>query len=1050
MSAASQTASAETWPLSPEQRAASGLAEAFVAQLVADAPVDEARLRATLAEAAARHDALASAYLAAPGYRGLRRVPLGAPAAPGWTVRDLRGREDAEAQIAEDLERLRSAPFDLARGETLRAALWRVDEGASRIAVAVSPLAADRTTLALVATAVSGGAATPPATPDEEGATYAQYADWRREMEADEDAPRGRDYWRRQTAADVAAPSLAYRAAHASGVRAERRVAIDPDQAARFAALVGDAGLEAGLLALWAAVLGRISGQDTVTLGWRHDCRRDYAMFAGVAGPFEKTLPLRLAFDAAASFGDHLGSLVGELAAHLDWQEHLPLDGVDAAPASHLGFGLDVAPALSDGWSRRAFDGPSAFELEFRPEVDTDHQLVALALSWDTGCYGEAAAETLLEQAVTLLGAIVAHPATPLDALAIVGPKETARLADLDRAHIEPPARSPLLPTILGWAERTPDALALAGDGVTLDYATLGERVGRIAAALVARGVGPETIVALDLPRSVDLVVALLGVWRAGAAYLPLDPAWPAARRRQLREAAGAALVLHHGDVGEAHAGTPALSVADALAATGEVTLLPLDAPTDRAAYVLFTSGSTGAPKGVVVEHGQLANYVAAVRHAAGLGARRRFALASTVAADLGNTTLFAALAGGALLAIASEDEAREADAFASFLRRNAVDCAKLAPSHLAALLDGVDPVIPATLILGGEPVPRALLEGIRAINPAAHVVNHYGPTETTVGVLVHDCEPDDVGAAAPLTRALDGNAILVLVDAGRLAATGSVGQLHVGGAQLCRGYLGTEGASFVDDPTAPGRRLYPTGDLARYRPGGGVEIVGRADGQIKINGHRVEPGEVEATLAEIEGVRQAAVDVRRDADGTASLVGFVAAAEGVDVAALKAALAERLPAPMVPTRIVALERMPLLANGKLDRAALAERELDDGPAGVAPRDALETVLRNLAAELLGRPAAAVGVTDDFFDLGGNSLQVIKLVARIRKLFGLDVPPGIVFDHPSVAGLAEALRVEAPDGRLDRVAELRLTLAALPEDEKAKRLAEASRERAAP
>ncbi|GBD49889.1 non-ribosomal peptide synthetase [Methylopila sp. Yamaguchi] len=1042
MSAVSQTTSPETWPLSPEQRAASGLSEAFVAQLVADLPVDEAWLRATLAEAAIRHDALAPAYVAAPGYRGLRRVPLGAPAAQGWTVRDLRGQEDAEARIAEDLEALRSAPFDLARGETLRAALWRLDGGASRIAIAVSPLAADRTTLALLAAALAGEAATSSARPDEDGATYAQYADWRREMEADEDAPRGRAYWRGQSAADAAPPPLTYQEAHASGLRAERRVAIDPDQSTRFAVLVGDAGLEAGLLALWAAVLGRISGQDVVSLGWRHDCRRDYAMFAGVAGPFEKTLPLRVGFDAAASFGDHLGGLVGELAAHLDWQEHLPLDGVDAATASPLGFGLDVAPALSGGWSRRAFDGPSAFELELRPEIDAGDRLVALALSWDTGRYGEAATETLLEQVVTLLGAIIARPATPLGALAIVGPKETARLASLDRAHIKPPSRSPLLPTILGWAERTPAAPALAGGGVTLDYAELGERVGRIASALVARGVGPETVVALDLPRSVDLVVALLGVWRSGAAYLPLDPAWPAARRRQLREAAGAALVLHGGEVGDAHVGTPALSVADALAETAEVTLPPLEAPEDRAAYVLFTSGSTGAPKGVVVEHGQLANYVAAVRDAADLGGSRRFALASTVAADLGNTTLFAALANGAILAIASEDEAREADAFASFLRRNAVDCAKFAPSHLAALLDGGDPVIPATLILGGEPVPQALLGRIRAINPAARVVNHYGPTETTVGVLVHHCEVADAGPAARLTRALDGNAILVLDDAGRLAATGSVGQLHVGGAQLCRGYLGMEGAGFVDDPTTPGRRLYPTGDLARYRPEGGVEIVGRADGQIKINGHRVEPGEVEATLADLEGVRQAAVDVRRDVDGIASLVGFVTSADDIDVAALKAALAERLPAPMVPTRIVALQRMPLLANGKLDRAALAARELDDGRDGVAPRNALETVLRNLAAELLGRPGASVGVTDDFFDLGGNSLLVIKFVARVRKLFGLDVPPGIVFDHPSVAALAEALRAGAPDGRLDRVAELRLTLAALPEDEKAKPLAE--------
>lgn len=1038
MSGAAQTAAVfrpqetfqDTWPLSPEQRAASASSAALVAQFAIDGPVDEASLRAALAEVARRQDVLSSAFVAAAGFRGLRRAPLDAPAAAPWTVRDLRGRSDPEAEIADDLAAFKIAPFDLARGETLRAGLWRLGDEAWRLALAASPLAADRATLTLLADALQGRAA-----PSEGDAAYARYADWRGEMESDEEAPQARLYWREQGGDALTAPKLAYRRADEAGAAEERRVAVDPALAARFVEIAGEAGLELGLLGVWSALLGRISGEERFRLGWRHDCRRDYEMFSGVAGPFEKIMPVRASYDAAASFGRHLAGLIEATASHLDWQEHLALDGPDAPEGLSVGFGLDAA---RDAWRRLSLDGSSPFELELRPEVDASGVLRALAISWDTARYGAEAAQILLDQAAALLAAIAARPDAPLGELPVVAPRERALMAELDRAAVAPARRAPLLPVILGWAERTPDAPALAAGGGTLSYARLAERVEGVAQSLAARGVGPETVVALDIARSPDMVVALLAVWRAGGAYLPLDPEWPEARRRQLAEAAGAALLLHDGVPA---AGTATLVFADALAGTEAAALPDLDAPANRAAYVLFTSGSTGIPKGVVVEHGQLANYVAAAREALGLDGRRSFALASTVAADLGNTTLFGALAGGARLAVASDHEARDPAAFATFLKANAVDCAKLAPSHLSALLEAEEARVPRTLILGGEAVSAGLLARIRAVDPACRIFNHYGPTETTVGVLVHEAQPAETGPL-PLTRPLDGNVALVLDAHGRPAPTGSLGELHIGGAQLCRGYLGADGAGFVDDPTTPGRRLYPTGDLARYRPEGGVEIAGRADGQAKISGHRVEAGEVEAALSALDGVREAAVIVRRDEAGAASLVAF-AAADAVDPAALKAALAWRLPAPMVPARIVVLDRMPLLGNGKIDRAALAARPLDEVPAGLAPRDALETTLRDLAAELLGRPQEAVGITDDFFDLGGNSLQVIKFVARIRKLFGVDLAPGVVFDHPSVAGLAEALRAEASDGRIDRVAEMRARLAGLSDDERAALLAEA-------
>jgi amino acid adenylation domain-containing protein len=631
-----------------------------------------------------------------------------------------------------------------------------------------------------------------------------------------------------------------------------------------------------------------------------------------------------------------------------------------------------------------------------------------------------------------------------------VGATERARLSAFD-ATAQAPAPGPLLPALIArWGRETPTAPALAGKGIALDYAGLNVRVDGLASWLVAHGVGRESVVALDMARSAEMVVALLAVWRAGGAYLPLDPQWPQARRQLLLDQARPVLVLTDAADPVVSDTIPVHPLAVATAEPSSATLPDLDADDPaRAAYVLFTSGSTGTPKGVAIEHGQLRTYVEAVSAALGLAACRRFALTSTVAADLGNTALFGALRLGACLVVADEAEMADGAAFAGFLRRHEIDCAKLVPSHLAALLDVPEPALPATLILGGEATPRALVDRILAAAPQCRVLNHYGPTETTIGVLVHAHDasaPIWAGDALPLSRPLAGSEVLVLDAAGRLAPTGAVGELHIGGAQLCRGYLhGDPAEAFVN---REGRRLYRSGDLARHLPDGSLQVVGRADHQVKIRGFRVEPGEVEAALQALDGVQQAAVVVHWPEGGEARLVGFVTLASG-DGAALRPALAARLPGPMVPAQIVALDRMPRLANGKIDRRGLPDpATLAETSTKVAPRNAVETLLRQVAAELLERPAEAIGVTDDFFDIGGNSLQVIKLVARIRKLFQLEVPPGIVFDHPSIAALAQALRDHAAPGRIDQIATLRLSLDGMSEAERAALLEKARQAKA--
>ena len=1048
------SAGAETWPLGPEQRVAAEHPEnAAILVVGISGDLDEARLRTALLRVAGRHEILRTAFVAVPGFRGLRARPLDAPAEPGWTALDLRGRAFGAETMAQDLAA--QAGFDLGSGRTLRTVLYRLGDAEWRLVMLASPLVADRGALDLIHRALRdeyAGAAVPA---NEDGVAYAQYVEWRAEMAADEEAAEGRRYWQ-----DHLGPSmppvlhLPYRHREAgTGARASREAAIDAAVTRRLVDLAAarGIGLDAVLQAAWWALLARISGRAELVAGWQHDCRRDYDAFAETVGPFDKALPLRLTADPAEPFAAFLDRLAPVLDSHRGWQEHWAVEAPGRSDHLVAGFRVTAHAADDGAWRLLSAHGAQPFELALQAVLAEDGSLRAVTLHWDGGRYSDAAMETLLEQVVTLLTELPDRLDTPLGSLSPVGAAERARLLAFD-ATAEAPAPGPSLPALIArWGRETPTAPALAGNGIVLDYAGLNARINRLASVLVAHGVGRESVVALDMARSADMVVALLAVWRAGGAYLPLDPQWPQARRQLLLDQARPVLVLTDAADPVVSGTIPVHALAAALAEPASADLPDLG-DDDRAAYVLFTSGSTGTPKGVVIEHGQLRTYVEAVSQALGLAGCRRFALTSTVAADLGNTVLFGALRLGACLVVADEAEMADGAAFTGFLRRHEIDCAKLVPSHLAALLDAPEPALPVTLILGGEGTPRALVERILAMAPHCRVFNHYGPTETTVGVLVHAHDaaaPTWAGDALPLSRPLAGSEVLVLDAAGRLAPTGAVGELHIGGAQLCRGYLhGDPAGAFIDHPFREGRRLYRSGDLARHLPDGRLQVVGRADHQVKIRGFRVEPGEVEAALQALDGVQQAAVAVHRPEGGEARLVGFVTLASG-DVAALRPALATRLPGPMVPAQIVALDRMPRLANGKIDRRGLPDpAALAEAGAKVAPRDAVETLLRQVAAELLERPAEAIGVTDDFFDIGGNSLQVIKLVARIRKLFQLEVPPGIVFDHPSIAALAQALRGHAAPGRIDQIAALRLSLDGMSEAERAALLEKARQAKA--
>ncbi|MGW5022989.1 amino acid adenylation domain-containing protein [Streptomyces cacaoi] len=584
-------------------------------------------------------------------------------------------------------------------------------------------------------------------------------------------------------------------------------------------------------------------------------------------------------------------------------------------------------------------------------------------------------------------------------------------------------------------AGRTPDAPAVVSDGAEFSYGELNAHANRLARLLISRGIGPEDVVAVALERSPGLLVAVYAVLKAGAAYLPVDPRYPADRVRTLLTDARPACVLT-----DASPGAPAGMPVPAGSGAGAAEVLRPDSPAVRgalarlsaqdvtdaerrgplrpgnAAYVLYTSGSTGRPKGVVVGHRALGGYLRWARESYP-GLRGAAVLHSSVSFDLTVTTLFGPLLCGGTLYLGDLDGL---DPRLWRAGRTAPTFLKVTPSHLPLLAETPrDALLDGELVVGGEQLRGASLARFRHRLPRVAVVNEYGPTEATVGCVVHRVAPgEDPGTGAVPIGAPRGDTRARVLD-GRLrpVAAGTSGELYLAGEQLARGYLGQPGLTaerFVADPYGPpGARMYRTGDLVRRRSDGLLEFLGRTDGQLKIRSYRIEPGEVESCLADGPGVGQVCV-VAADGPAGARLVAYAAPDADttvLDVHRLHEHVADRLPRYMCPADIVVLDRLPLTVNGKVDRAALPPPPgPGTGPAapGTAPEAAgpatePERVLTGICRELL--QLDTVSVTDNFFAVGGDSLLAIQLAARARRA-GYALTPTDVYRSETIRALA--------------------------------------------
>ncbi|HET7866620.1 MAG TPA: amino acid adenylation domain-containing protein, partial [Burkholderiaceae bacterium] len=1011
--------------------------------------LDRTALQEALDALLARHEPLRTALL--PTETGA--VQCIAPAGAPLPLREEDLRDLAHAERASRLsllvgEELRT-PFDLRQGGLVRTRLVRSSDREFDLLITLHHVVADGWSLGvltrelgvLYSAFISGRHDPLPALPVQ----YADFAVWQRSQQGGDALQRQLNFWRDQLAgapARLELPTDRARPAVQHYGGAWQDIELPPSLSTALRGLAQRHGctLFMTLLAGWAVVLARLSGQDDVVIG-TPVANRNRVELEPLVGLFANTQALRVRSPARQTVGALLEhARTTTLAAH-DHQD-LPFEQVIAAvnpprslahhPIFQVMFAWQDAPQpapVLPGLEARLVD-PDSLSAQFDLELMLldDGERITGRLVYATALFDAATAARHVACLSSVLAAMAADDRQAVRHLPLLQPQEQTRML-LDFNPAPAASQAPRLAHLdfEHQAALTPDATALRAERGTLSYAELNAQANRLARELRVLGVGPDSRVVVLAPRGAATVLALLATLKAGGCHVPLDPGYPAERLSFILSDCAADVVI-----------TDLAHAAD-LPAGLHAEVLLLDAPSprwqirasanlgdaapalgpDHAAYIIYTSGSTGRPKGVLVTHGNLASYLHHGGRAYGIRACDRVLHASSIGFDMAIEETLLALSAGAALAVLPTPSLPAIGEFTAFLHEQQVSLMVLPTAYwhewaaAVALGEAAVPACVRTVLVGGEQAAHE-----RCVEWHAHVgdrvrwVNTYGPTETTVIVTTGPFVAR--GGAPDIGRPVDATRIYVLDDRGQPVPVGVAGHLHIAGAQVARGYWrrpDLTAESFVPDPfaTTPGARMYRSGDLARWNADGTLQFLGRRDQQVKLRGFRIEPGEIETALARVPGVRDVAVLAREDEPGRQRLVAYLTGPRVPAPEALRSTLARVLPDHMVPAAYVRLESLPLTPNGKLDRQALPAPE---GSAFGAvlfepPQGPLECALATLWGELLGHPQ--VGRQDSFFELGGHSLLAVQLASRVRSRLGVEVALAQLFAQPRLAGFAQAV-----------------------------------------
>ncbi|WP_067695935.1 non-ribosomal peptide synthetase [Nocardia jejuensis] len=1019
--------------------------------------LDAQALSAALDDVVARHEVLRTVYPETD--EGPVQVvlpmaadPVLAPTPSRITAHEVRG---AVFELA-------MTPFDVTRDVPIRVRLWEIGEpapGTPRdyvLAVVAHHIAADASSMGplerdiMHAYAARVAGTEPGWTPL--AVQYADYALWQRAVLGDESDPESTAaqqiaFWQRELAglpallelpADRPRPAVAT----SNGARVEVRIGARTHAGLVKLAKDHQATLFMVVHAAFAALLARYSGSGDIAIGTPVAGRGEREL-DDLVGMFVNTVVFRCRVMDAESFSDLLTrQRESDLRAfsHADVPFERLVEALDPPrttayhPLFQVGLSFqNLARSVLElpGLSIASLDAAvevSQFDLHLIVSDGYDEAGDATGiggyLTYATDLFDAGTAALIVERLIRVLDSVALDPTVPIGDIELLTAHERTELLHTRNATGRRAEPATLASLLRGTADKDPAAIALVGpDGERLSYRRLDERVNQLARQLIARGVGPETRVALALRRSVNLVVAMYAVAVAGGAYVPVDPDHAAERTDAVLTTAEPLWVLTDAETRFDTTRAPILSVDDL--ATESVAVEPItDAErispllAAHTAYVIFTSGSTGTPKGVTISHAAIVNQLLYKTADFGLSAQDVMLLKTAATFDLSVWEFWSAAVSGGRLVLATAEGHRDPAYLNELIVRESITTLHAVPSMLDALLAESRGAATGSLrrvLAIGEALPAATARQWRTAHPTAVLYNLYGPTEAAVSITVHEVTDADL-VAVPIGLPQWNSQVYVLDSRLRPVPAGVSGELYLAGAQLARGYQGRPDLTadrFVANPFGDsGSRMYRTGDLVTWNAEGELDYLGRTDFQVKIRGFRIEPGEVEAALTALPSVARAAVLARSDRTGD-HLVAYLVGAN-IDVPQVKANLSTRLPSYLVPSAFVVLDELPLTTNGKLDRTALPEPVFE---AGVfrAPSTPIEEIVAGVFADVLG--SEQVGADDDFFALGGNSLSAARVAARIGAGMGRRIPVRALFESPTVAGLSVRVQQAGVDDR---------------------------------
>jgi amino acid adenylation domain-containing protein/non-ribosomal peptide synthase protein (TIGR01720 family) len=997
-------------------------------------------LETALQEVVNRHEILRTNFRCLPGMTFPLQV-ISDHAKPSVHHHDLSGLDSQkqDIQIKELFDEVLRLPLNLEQGLLLHASLITLSQEKHILLISLPALCADSTTIKNLAleTSYLYLAVLRGENLSDEPIQYADVAEWQNELLESENTKIGVEYWQRQdftTAFNLKTP---FENKFDQKNRFKPQVVklkIESDLVLQLEVLMQkyEVSISVFLLACWQTLLRHLTGQQKIVVTKAFNGRK-YEELEKSLGLLTKYLPLTCYLDGQLKFSDLLKQVKESMEDAYKWQEYFDCNQTGELNRNQLEsayfpfcFEFEEQSQIhpTDGLSFSVFQQYVCSE-RFKVKLSGVRQNNSLTTEfhYDSALFNQEAIKRLSSQFQTLLESAVNFPEAAIRKLKVLGDRERHQLlVEFNQTQIDYPKHQCIHQLFEQQVKQAPNDIALVFENQQLSYAELNARANRLAHYLRRRGVKPEVLVGLFVERSLEWIIGFLGILKAGGAYLPLDPSLPKESLAfRLQDAQVSVLLTQK----RLEAALPE-SIAQVVCIDSDWSAIARESqsnPTseiipENLAYVLYTSGSTGQPKGVAVEHQQLLNYYYAISERLDLSSYHSFATVSTFAADLGNTSIFSSLCSGGCLHVVSQERAANPETLADYFHCHPIDCLKIVPSHLAALLTASHPeqILPRQrLILGGEACRWNLIEQLESYAPECDIFNHYGPTETTIGALTHAIErnqSDRDSETVPIGRAIANSQIYLLDSDLQPVPLGVPGEVYIGGAGLTRGYLNQPALTaerFIPHPfAASGQRLYQTGDLARYRSDGSLEFFGRIDHQVKIHGFRIELGEIEAALTKSPAIRETAVLALESQAGNKRLVAYVVPKQDTTPTTrdLRDFLQEKLPEYMMPSAIVQLKALPLTPNGKVDRQALPDPETtrcDGEGTFVEPRTPAEKILAEIWTHFL--KLDQVDVRENFFELGGDSILSMQIIAKARQA-GLQLTSRQLFEYPTIGELA--------------------------------------------